>query len=178
MSVLLLAISTTRATAVRTAADFLLAHDEAVALVTVESEPWQREGLDPRVRLHPLQAAEQRHPLARVGSAVRRLSPAAYTKGYLKIYRLLRPYVLWRVTRAGVGRELDWAAIQQVVVCDSHAIPIGWHLAKRHPHLTVGFELDRAAYLGGTPADGASPPDLQAPRSDRRPVPLAPSGND
>ncbi|HZU54687.1 MAG TPA: hypothetical protein VFA06_02345 [Actinocrinis sp.] len=167
MSVLLLAMSTTRATAVRTAADFLLEHGEDVALITVDAEAWQREGMDPRVRIHPLQAAEQRHPLARLGSAVRRLSPAAYTKGYLKIYRLLRPYVLWRATRAGVGRELDWAAIRQVVVCDSHAIPIGWHLAKRHPRLTVGFELDRTAYLG-----------LQAPQPGRQPVPSAPSGND
>ncbi|HZP49863.1 hypothetical protein [Actinocrinis sp.] len=152
MSVLLLAISTTRATAVRSAADFLLEHGEDVALLTVESEPWQREGIDPRVRIYPLQAAEKRHLFARIGNAVRRLSPAAYAKGYLKIYRLLRPYVLWRVTRAGVGRELDWTAIQQVVVCDSHAIPIGWHLAKRHPNLTVGFELDRTSYRESVPS--------------------------
>ena len=157
MSVLLLAISTTRATAVRTAADFLLEHGEDVALVTVEPEPWQREGIDPRVRIHPLQAGEQRHPLARIGNGVRRLSPAAHTKVYLKFYRLLRPYVLWRVTRSGVRRDLDWTAIRQVVVCDSHAIPIGWHLAKRHPNLTVGFELDRTPY---------------------QPVPSVPSGND
>ena len=144
--VLLVAIGTTRSRAVTDTAEFLLARGVDVHLLTVEAESWQAAGLDPRVRLHPLAAAEDRHPLARLGRLVRRVSGAAYTKGYAKIYRLLRPYVMWRAARGTVVRELDWSAVDQLVICDSHAIPIGWHLAKRHPRLTVGFELDRAPY--------------------------------
>lgn len=159
MSVLLLAIGTTRARAVCGSADFLLARGVDVGLVTVEPEPWRREGLDPRVTLYTLQAGEERHPLARAGRMVRRVSGALYTKVYSKVYRLLRPYVMWRVTRKQVVRRLDWSAVEQLVICDSHAIPIGWHLARRHPGLAVGFELDRAPYAdreAAAPA-GAAP---------------------
>lgn len=168
MSVLILAVGTSRAAAVRAAADFLLARGEDVSLLTAEPEPWPAQGLDPRVRVLPLRAGEQRHPAARAGRAVQRLSPALHTKVYAKVYRLVRPYVLWRVTRATVARDLDWTAVRQIVVCDSHAIPIGWHLARRHPKLTVGFELDRAPY-----PDGAG----RAATPDREPVSPAPSRN-
>jgi hypothetical protein len=151
MSVLLLAIGTTRARAVCASADFLLARGVDVGLVTVESEPWRREGLDPRVRLYALRSAEERHPLARFGRAVRRVSAAAYTRVFSKFYRLLRPYVMWRVTRAQVVRQVDWPTVEQLVICDSHAIPIGWHLARRHPDLAVGFELDRTPYADREP---------------------------
>jgi len=146
MSVLLVAIGTTRSRAVTDTAEFLLARGVDVDLLTVEAESWTAAGLDPRVTLHTLAAAEQKHPLAVFGRLVARLSKAAYTKGYAKIYRLLRPYVMWRAARTTVVRRLDWNSVEQLVICDSHAIPIGWHLAKRHPRLTVGFELDRAPF--------------------------------
>lgn len=145
-NVLLVAIGVTRSRAVTDTADFLLARGVEVDLLTVEAESWQAAGLDPRVRLHTLAAAEDKHPFAVLGRLVRRVSKAAYTKGYAKIYRLLRPYVMWRAARGTVVRKLDWNGVDQLVICDSHAIPIGWHLAKRHPRLTVGFELDRAPY--------------------------------
>ena len=157
MSVLLLAIGTTRSRAVTDTAGFLLARGVDVDLLTVEAEPWAAAGLDPRVRLHPLAAAEYRHPLARLGRLVRRVSKAAYTKGYSKVYRLLRPYVMWRAARGTVVRKLDWTSVEQLVICDSHAIPIGWHLAKRHPQLTVGFELDRAPFADREPAPTTAP---------------------
>jgi hypothetical protein len=151
MSVLLLAIGTTRARAVCGSADFLLARGVDVGLVAVDAESWQREGLDRRVTLYTLQAGEERHPLNRLGRVVRGVSAAAYNKVFSKLYRLLRPYVMWRVTRAQVVRQVDWSAVEQLVICDSHAIPIGWHLAKRHPGLTVGFELDRTPYADREP---------------------------
>jgi hypothetical protein len=147
MSVLLLAIGTTRARAVCGSADFLLAHGVDVGLVTVDPGPWQEAGLDPRVRLYPLGQGEQRHVLVRTGQVVRRVSVGLYTKVFARLYRLLRPYVMWRVTRAEVIRQVDWAAVEQLVICDSHAIPIGWHLARRHPDLAVGFELDRGPFM-------------------------------
>ncbi|MBS2966048.1 hypothetical protein KGA66_23590 [Actinocrinis puniceicyclus] len=165
MSVLLVAIGTTRAKAACGGADYLLARGVDVGLITVEAEPWRREGLDPRVRLYALAAGEQRHPAARLGRAVRRVSAAAYTKVFGKFYRLLRPYVLWRVVRADVLRQVDWAAVEQLVICDSHAIPIGWHLARRHPGLSVGFELDRGPYLDREPVCAPVPPPVPVPAS-------------
>ena len=155
MSVLLLAIGTTRSRAVTDTAEYLLARGVDVDLITVEAGAWEAAGLDARVRLQTLAAGEQKHPLARLGNLVSRVSKAAYTKGYAKIYRLLRPYVMWRVARSTVVRRLDWSNVEQLVICDSHAIPIGWHLAKRHPRLTVGFELDRAPYADREPAEAA-----------------------
>jgi hypothetical protein len=154
MSVLLLAIGTTRARAVCGTAEFLLARDVEVGLVTVDPADWAREGLPDGVRVYALGEGEQRHPLARLGRLVRRLSGAA-GRIYAKFYRLLRPYVMWRVARAGAVKRVDWPAVEQLVICDSHAIPIGWHLAKRHPKLTVGFELDRAPYAEREPARAA-----------------------
>lgn len=155
MSVLLLAIGTTRSRAVCETSDFLLARGVEVGLVTVEPSQWQEAGLDPRVTIHALGAGEERHPLARLGKLVRGISGALYTKVYAKFYRLMRPYVMWRVARRSVVRKLDWTKVDQLVICDSHAIPIGWHLAKRHTGLTVGFELDRTPYNDREPAQSA-----------------------
>lgn len=160
--VLLVAIGTTRSRAVTDTAEFLLARGVDVDLLTVESAPWQAGGLDPRVRLHTLAEAERRHPLAAFGRLVRRVSKAAHDQGYAKVYRLLRPYVMWRAARTTVARELDWSSVEQLVICDSHAIPIGWHLARRHPRLTVGFELDRAPYAA-RPATADREPALATP---------------
>ena len=146
MSVLLVAIGVTRSRAVTDTADYLLERGVDVDLITIEAGPWETAGLDSRVRLHTLADAEAKHVLSRIGRLVRRVSKAAYTKGYAKVYRLARPYVMWRAARSTVVRKLDWNSVEQLVICDSHAIPIGWHLAKRHPRLTVGFELDRAPY--------------------------------
>lgn len=146
MSVLMVAIGVTRSRAVTDTADYLLARGVDVDLLTVESGPWEAAGLDPRVTLHTLAAAEAKHPLSRLGRLVSKLSKAAYTKGYAKVYRLMRPYVMWRAARRAVVKRLDWSKVEQLVICDSHAIPIGWHLAKRHPKLVVGFELDRTPW--------------------------------
>jgi hypothetical protein len=147
MSVLLLAISTTRARAVSSTAEFLTARGVEVVLVTVNPADWQGENLPEGVRVIGLGEGEKRHPLARLG---RLLGPA---KGlYAKVYRLMRPYVMWRVARRSAVRQIDFSAVEQLVICDSHAIPIGWHLAKRHPKLSVGFELDRTPFQEREPA--------------------------
>jgi hypothetical protein len=172
MSVLLLAIGTTRAKAVSATAEFLLARDVEVDLVTVDAAAWAEQGLPAGVRLHPLGEAEQRHPLNRLGRLVKRGSGAAY-RLYAKFYRLLRPYVMWRVARAGAVKRIDWSSVEQLVICDSHAIPIGWHLAKRHPELSVGFELDRTPYPQREPATAAATAAIPA-----SPSPTIPAGID
>lgn len=170
MSVLLVAIGVTRSRAVTDTADYLLARGVDVDLLTVEAGPWEAAGLDARVTLHTLADGEAGHPLARLGRLVRKLSKAAYTKVYAKIYRLCRPYVMWRAARSTVARKIDWNNVEQLVICDSHAIPIGWHLAKRHPRLTVGFELDRAPYAD-RPASADREP-APAPATTTAPDPL------
>ena len=144
MSVLLLAIGTTRARAVCGYGRFLADKGVPVSLVTTSPGPWAKEGLDERVAVLPLETSADRRLLA--------------TKPVDKFYKLVRPYTMWRRARRKVLGGLDLAAVEQVVVCDSHAIPIAWHLARRYPDLTVGFELDRTPYLDA--------PSLDAPTLD------------
>jgi len=187
MSVLLLAIGTTRARAVCATAEFLLARDVEVGLVTVDPAAWTAEGLPDGVRVYGLGDGERRHPLFRLGRLLRRVHGAVY-KLYDKFYRLLRPYVMWRVARAGAVKQVDWSAVEQLVICDSHAIPIGWHLAKRRPALTVGFELDRAPYAerepaartaaAGPTADTTATPPAALAATTASPSPTSPAGID
>lgn len=151
MSVLLLAIGTTRARAVCSTAEFLIARDIEVVLVTVDPAPWRQEALPEAVRVLALGDGERRHPLARLGRLLERVPGPAH-RLYAKVYRLLRPYVMWRVARRGAVKLIDFSSVEQLVICDSHAIPIGWHLTKRHPRLPVGFELDRAPFQEREPA--------------------------
>lgn len=132
MSVLFVAVGTTRARAVGVAGRFLAERGVPVTLLTGSAAPWAGEDLDGHVRVVPLEGRLDRRLLA--------------TSPVNKFYRLVRPYAMWRSARRRVVRDLDWSAIEQVVVFDSHAIPIGWHLAKKHPALPVGFELDRTPY--------------------------------
>jgi hypothetical protein len=142
MSVLFLAVGTTRARAVCVSGQFLADRGVDVSLVTGSATPWADEGLDDRVRVLPLEGALDRKLLA--------------TKPVNKFYRLVRPYAMWRVARRRVVGGLDWDAVEQIVVFDSHAIPIGWHLARKHPRLSVGFELDRTPYLDRDPTEAQS----------------------
>ncbi len=146
MTVVMVAVGTTRARAVCGYADYLAARGVDTALITVDAASWQSEGLNPAVRLLLLEKAEQRHVLYRLGRLVKRVPGPLYPKVYAKLYKIVRPYVLWRVARKTAVRELDWPRVGQLVVCDSHAIPIAWHLARRHPAVTVGFELDRSPF--------------------------------
>lgn len=132
MSIVFLALGTTRARAVCASARFLVEHGVKVDLITVEEKPWRAEGLDERVRVLSLSTRADR---------------LLANKLLAKFYKLVRPYVMWRAARRQALRLVDWNAVEQAVISDSHAIPIGWHLARRHPKLNVAFELDRTPYL-------------------------------
>jgi hypothetical protein len=143
MSVLFLAVGTTRARAVCVSGQYLADRGVDVALVTGSAAPWAKEGLDERVAVLPLEGPLDRRLLA--------------TKPINKFYRLVRPYAMWRTARRRVvGNRLDWNGVEQIVVFDSHAIPMGWHLARKHPKVPVGFELDRTPYLDREPAEAKS----------------------
>ncbi len=138
MSIVFLALGTTRARAVCASARFLVERGVQVDLITVDEGPWRAEGLDQRVRVLTLSTRADRILLP--------------NKVLGKFYKLVRPYAMWRAARRQALRKVDWNAVQQAVISDSHAIPIGWHLARRHPKLAVAFELDRTPYLDREPA--------------------------
>jgi hypothetical protein len=133
MSIAYLALGTSRARSVCNGAKFLLDRGVAVDLITVDEAPWRAEGLDERVRVLTLSTRADRVLLP--------------NKVLGKFYKLVRPYAMWRAARRQAVGKVDWTAVEQAVISDSHAIPIGWHLARRHPRLTVAFELDRTHYL-------------------------------
>lgn len=184
MKVLFLALTAVRARAVKRHCHFLLEHGVDVSLITTSLEPWQAEGLDGRVEVHTLSEGEARHPLPRVErilvfhgprrvfQAIRKvLGPrhapvraveARYERAaqvfhqrvFMRGYRVLRPWLLWRVARTRVLPRIDLAGLNEVVVGDSHSVPLGWHIARLAPDLKVSFSLDRAVYADVTaPAD-------------------------
>ncbi len=149
MSIAFLALGTSRARAVCGYAQFLVERGVQVDLVTVDEAPWRAEGLDQRVRVLTLSTR-----------ADRLLLP---NKVLGKFYKLVRPYAMWRAARRQALRKVDWSQVEQAVISDSHAIPIGWHLARKYPELPVAFELDRTPYLDRPAAGAAAPvPDAAA----------------
>ena len=143
MSVVFMALGTTRARAVCGSAQFLLERGVPVDLITVAERPWRDEGLDDRVRVLTLSTRADRILLP--------------NKVLGRFYKLVRPYVMWRAARKQALRAVDWSAVEQAVISDSHAIPIGWHLARKYPDLAVAFELDRTAYLDRLPQPDPAP---------------------
>jgi hypothetical protein len=187
MKVLFLALTATRARAIKRHCHFLLEHGVEVVLVTTNPDPWEAEKLDARVQVHTLREGEGRHPLPRgerflvfrgprfvlaraqraaggrastVAAVTRRYERGAnlfHRKVFMRLYRALRPYILWRVARRDVLPGIDLTTVNEVVVGDSHAIPLAWHIARDHPALKVSFSLDRAVY-----ADASAPADPEA----------------
>ncbi|MGH3415355.1 MAG: hypothetical protein ACRDVE_16015 [Actinocrinis sp.] len=143
MSIAFLALGTSRARAVCGYAQFLVERGIQVDLVTVDEQPWRAEGLDQRVRVLTLST---------------RADKLLSNKVLGKFYKLVRPYAMWRAARRQALRKVDWSQVEQAVISDSHAIPIGWHLARKYPGLPVAFELDRTPYLDRAPTGPASAP--------------------
>jgi hypothetical protein len=102
-------------------------------------------------------------PVAAPALALERLLRRAYEtfanafhrKLFVRFYRLLRPYILWRVADRQVLPKADVSSADQVVVQDAAAITLGWHLARRYPDLDVAFTLDRSRIplVPGGPAE-------------------------
>jgi glycogen(starch) synthase len=74
-----------------------------------------------------------------------RAGRAYHGRVFMKGYRTIRPWVLWRSARAGLLPTVDLATVDLVLLADAQAVSIGWHLAKSHPELRVAFTLDRSA---------------------------------
>ncbi|MGA5703569.1 hypothetical protein [Peterkaempfera bronchialis] len=91
-----------------------------------------------------------------VGMAVRvhaRLADGFHQRVFIRGYRVVRPYLLWRVARRDPGEVLVSETTERAVVYDTYAIPTAWHLGRSHPRLEISLGLDRARYeapSGGT----------------------------
>jgi glycosyltransferase involved in cell wall biosynthesis len=70
-----------------------------------------------------------------------RSASAFHRKIFQRTYHVIRPRVLWRITRREVLPQLDVARAGRVVVAGTGGVAIGWQLARRHPHLTVTTSL-------------------------------------
>ncbi|MFJ6216226.1 hypothetical protein ACIQGZ_23305 [Streptomyces sp. NPDC092296] len=113
-----------------------------------------------------------------VGLAARchaRLADGFHHRVFIRGYRVVRPYLLWRVARRDPGPELVTAATERVVVYDTYAVPTAWHLGRAHPRLEICLGLDRAGYEDLPPVlepSAAEPPAAEPPAAEP-PVPAA-----
>ncbi|OIV36855.1 hypothetical protein BIV57_13900 [Mangrovactinospora gilvigrisea] len=78
--------------------------------------------------------------------AHRRAADAFHLGVFVRGYRVVRPYLLWRVAHTRLAPALDPARFERVVACDSHAVPIAWHLARQSPRLVATLEFDRSVW--------------------------------
>jgi hypothetical protein len=86
--------------------------------------------------------------IARGRGRVRRSANRLHNGLFVPPYRMVRPWVLWRVARRGLLSDHDFSGTDQIVVADVFATAVGWHLARRLPHVKVGFSLDRQPTRG------------------------------
>jgi hypothetical protein len=50
---------------------------------------------------------------------------------------VVRPRILWQITRREALPNLDLSRIRRVVVVDAFGVPIGWQLGRRCPQVPV-----------------------------------------
>ncbi|HVN12120.1 MAG TPA: glycosyltransferase [Kineosporiaceae bacterium] len=82
---------------------------------------------------------------AEVKRRYNKLGQAFHSRLFMRGYRAIRPWVLWRSTRSVLLPDLDLGSIDLVLLADAQAVSIGWHLARARPDLPVTFSLDRSA---------------------------------
>jgi glycosyltransferase involved in cell wall biosynthesis len=73
----------------------------------------------------------------RVQRLQRRLSGAVHARLFQPAYKIVRPLVLWRVTRRRVLATLEATPIDRVVVNGAVGVTIGARLARRHRNIPV-----------------------------------------
>jgi hypothetical protein len=60
---------------------------------------------------------------------------------YGRYYAIVRPRILWRITRRRVLPELDMTHTKRIVVHGVPGVTIGWGLARSNPSISVGTDL-------------------------------------
>jgi hypothetical protein len=67
----------------------------------------------------------------------------ASSRVHARWLKQIRPWILWRVARRNVLKQLDLHSVDQIVVADTLAIPLGWHIAQVLPEINIGFTMNR-----------------------------------
>jgi len=151
---LVLIVALTRVSARQSIANahFLQEHGVPVAILTAEPIALHDYDIDPSVPVIDLTRAEVATLPHRATVHLRRLRTlglpgrAVNAVGH-KVYKVLRPAVLWRAAEHALAEHLDLDNVSEIILADAHAVPLGWHLARSRPDLSVVFSLDRSRYL-------------------------------
>ncbi|MDO5503165.1 MAG: hypothetical protein Q4G67_08345 [Actinomycetia bacterium] len=139
-------------------AEFLLDRGVRVTVMTADPIPYHERRLDGRAEMIDLTRAEVQTGPFRVRERLRRYSVGGPVQNFAykvsnRAYKVMRPAILWRAAEGEVAGWFDWSQVDEVVLADAHAVPLGWHVARRHPDLRVTFALDRSRYENDTDAD-------------------------
>ena len=145
------------------------------------------EELHPAVQVLDLQAGERRlgvnalltrNPARLVhrarGRVVAGPSPTWALVSASKPYRMIRPWVLWRVLR----RRLDLlhvADVDHVIIVHQNSWPIAWQLHRLNPAISVSYEVPEAVWAraGRTPPAHEVDDPVPARAPTATPVPTA-----
>jgi hypothetical protein len=124
------------------------------------------EELHPAVQVLDLRAGERRLGLnalitrdpARLvrrarGRAISGPSPAWAWLSASKPYRMIRPWLLWRVLRRRL-EVLRVAEVDHVIIVHQNSWPIAWQLHKLNPAISISYEVPDSAWT----ANGRTPP--------------------
>lgn len=69
-------------------------------------------------------------------------------------YRHVRPFILWRVFKRRMLPQWSLEPFDLVVVADTLSLPVGWHLARQYPQVSVRFELDETVLYARRGVEG------------------------
>jgi hypothetical protein len=143
-----------------------VAENGGTALMITADGGERPEELHPAVQVLDLQAGERRLGLnalvtrdpARLlhrarGREVTGPSPAWAHLSAWKPYRMIRPWLLWRVLR----RRLDLLRVDDVdhvIIVHQNSWPIAWQLHRLNPAISVSYEVPDAVWV----ASGRTPP--------------------
>jgi hypothetical protein len=136
-------------------------------LVTADAAA-RAAGLDPRVETIDLAAGERRLGLNRLLAAnpawlmsrltrtgkVGASSPVWVRVRQSKPYRMIRPWLYWRVLRRRLG-EVRVDELDHVLIVHQNSWPIAWQLHRRNPTVSISFEVpDDVWRRAGRPVPG------------------------
>lgn len=153
-TVLLVALTSVAARQTVNNAHFLLDEGVPAIIVTAEPMPLHELELDARVPVIDLTRSEVASALHRGKRQLARLRAfglpgrAVNAAGH-QSYKVIRPLVLWRAAEHELADRISLDDVAEIVLADAHAVPLGWHLARRRPDLKISFSLDRDSYRRG-----------------------------
>ena len=118
------------------------------------------EELHPAVQVLDLQAGERRlginalltrDPARLVQRARGRAAPAGPSPTWAfvsssKPYRMIRPWVLWRVLRRRL-EQLHVEDVDHVIIVHQNSWPIAWQLHRLNPAISISYEVPDAVWV-------------------------------